>query len=184
MKDLTDGAIARALGWAGTEAQALESLMAAHEREPGEQLIRDVRDAIAADRQLNASMPLSEPQLLHIVRQYAFDEGLLEQVALDVARATTTATIEQSMGKVQPAIELPPEARLKGALEQAKAAFWDALAASYPEINTGDVDVFVEQQFDQAADLAGTHWVEVNQPKGFTTIFAPTTMNNDDGPSI
>jgi hypothetical protein len=53
--------------------------------------------------------------------------------------------------------------RLISALDTAQDAFWQSIAASYPEILTGDVDPFDEVEFQTHTHDAVLQWLRNNQ---------------------
>lgn len=53
--------------------------------------------------------------------------------------------------------------RLNKALQDAEDAFWASIAASYPEVKTGDLDPAMSVWFSNAAHVAGELWVETNK---------------------
>ena len=52
--------------------------------------------------------------------------------------------------------------RLAEAVENANQAFWASVAASYPEIKTGEMDPYEDLDIDTAMEKAVKHWVHYN----------------------
>lgn len=56
------------------------------------------------------------------------------------------------------------ERRIKDAAVKAECAFWEALAAEFPETSTGDFSLADSARFEQATTEAARKWVEANVP--------------------
>lgn len=52
---------------------------------------------------------------------------------------------------------------ISNAREAGVSAFWAAVSAQFPDINTGDMDPTDVQMFDQAADDAIRAWLSMNK---------------------
>lgn len=56
-------------------------------------------------------------------------------------------------------------ARLLQAVKDAKESFWASVAASFPEVKTGDFPAIPEDLFDTACFRAVEQWVHLNVPQ-------------------
>ncbi len=54
--------------------------------------------------------------------------------------------------------------RVAEAVEKAREAFWASIAASYPEIKTGDMDPLEDWEIETAMETAVKRWVHNNKP--------------------
>lgn len=56
------------------------------------------------------------------------------------------------------------DARLKDTVDRGLTAFWEIVAAQYPEIKSGDMDPGVQANLEEVAEGAVRFWLFVNSP--------------------
>lgn len=71
------------------------------------------------------------------------------------------------------------DTRMAEAINEAREAFWAAIAAAYPEIKTGDFPPDAAEAFDNAMADAVTVWVEAN--KGAGTMYRAPDSGRVEG---
>lgn len=54
--------------------------------------------------------------------------------------------------------------KIEQAVEEAEGAFWQAVAAKFPEVTTGDFSPDAASQFSRACELAVLIWLKSNHP--------------------
>ncbi|SDT74215.1 hypothetical protein [Actinoplanes derwentensis] len=69
--------------------------------------------------------------------------------------------------------DLARRQRVGTAIDEATAAFWNQLAAAFPEITTDEVDPAEGMRIEQAMRHTATLWIDDNQPPGGIAATAP-----------